>query len=230
MRPSVQKLERTLRDTFAHLLAEDAPQPSKLILAFNELTLEIPANTLSATMQRLHDVPVLSFDALADITAIDYLDYHNKEAAGISKRFAVVYHLLSTVHNRRLRIRVFLDDDKPEIPSVEPIWTSANWMERETYDMFGIRFVGHPDLRRILTDYDFEGYPFRKDFPLEGHLEIHYDEAQRRIVYEPVTIPPRENIPLVHREPQYADEAAMPTTTPTAMPVSPSVPQPPKKD
>ncbi len=227
MRPSIQNLEKTLRDTFAYLLAEDAPQPSKLIFAFNELTLEIPGNTLLAIMRRLHDLPAFSFDALADITAIDYLDYRNKEAAGIHKRFAVVYHLLSTTHNWRLRVRVFLDDDRLEVPSIEPIWTSANWMERETYDMFGIRFAGHPDLRRILTDYDFEGYPFRKDFPLEGHLEVHYDEAQRRIVYEPVTIPPRENIPTVHREPQYADETAMPVP----QSVSPQpVPPPPKKD
>lgn len=222
MKPSISKLEKTLRDTFAHLLAEDIPQPAKLILAFHELTLEIPGNTLRAVMQRLHDAPTLSFDALADVTAIDYLDYQNKEAAGIDKRFAVVYHLLSTAHNWRLRVRVFLDEGKLEIPSVEPIWPSANWMERETYDMFGIHFAGHPDLRRILTDYHFEGYPFRKDFPLEGHLEIRYDEEQKRIVYEPVTIPPRENIPSVHREPQYGDG--------TPMSVPQPVPPSPKKD
>jgi NADH (or F420H2) dehydrogenase, subunit C len=222
MKPSIKKLDATLREVFAPLLADDAPQPSKLILAFDELTLEIPADTLLATMQRLRDWPALAFDALADVTAIDYLDYHNKEEQGIEQRFAVVYHLLSTTHNWRVRVRVFLPDDVLEIPSVEPIWPAANWMERETYDMFGIHFTGHPDPRRILTDYGFEGYPFRKDFPLEGHLEIRYDEELRRIVYEPVTIPPRENIPSRHREPYYADE--------TATPVPQQVPTPPKKD
>ncbi|MDR1529476.1 MAG: NADH-quinone oxidoreductase subunit C [Burkholderiales bacterium] len=207
MKISLKRLDIALRDDFARLFDIDAPQRGDLQHAFNELTLEVPANTLFATMQRLRDLPQFAFDTLVDITGVDYLDHRNKPKTAVS-RFAVVYHLLSTTHNHRLRVRAFLDDDHLEAPSMVPLWQAANWMERETFDMFGFVFTDHPDLRRILTDYHFEGYPFRKDFPLSGHLEIRYDEKQQRIVYESVTIPPRDNVPNVVREPDYADNAA----------------------
>lgn len=124
----------------------------------------------------------------------------------VGRRFAVVYHLLSITHNWRLRVRVFAADDEfPVVPSVIDIWPAANWFEREAFDLYGIVFTGHPDLRRILTDYGFVGHPFRKDFPLSGHVEMRYDPDQQRVIYQPVTIEPRQNVPRIVREENYAD-------------------------
>ena len=128
------------------------------------------------------------------------------EAPSMGRRFAVVYHLLSVTHNRRLRLRVFADDDAfPVVPSVIGVWPAANWFEREAFDLYGIIFTGHPDLRRILTDYGFVGHPFRKDFPLSGNVEMRYDPDQQRVIYQPVTIEPRQNVPRIVREENYAD-------------------------
>jgi len=143
---------------------------------------------------------------LMDLCGVDYVSYGTTDrvAAGRSPRFAVVSHLLSLTHNWRLRVRVFApDDDFPVVASVTPVWNGANWFEREAFDLFGILFEGHDDLRRILTDYGFVGHPFRKDFPLSGYVEMSYDAEQRRVVYQPVTIEPREVTPRIIREENY---------------------------
>jgi NADH-quinone oxidoreductase subunit C len=152
----------------------------------------------------LRDEPVLRFEQLIDLCGVDYSAYGNRGVDG--RRFAVVYHLLSLTHNRRLRVRVYCaDDDFPAMDSVVDVWPSANWFEREAFDLFGIVFPGHPDLRRILTDYGFIGHPFRKDFPLSGYVEMRYDPDQQRVIYQPVSIEPREIVPRVVREEHYAD-------------------------
>ena len=162
-----------------------------------EVTLELPPAQLPAGAQLLRDTPDLAFDILIDVCGVDYSEYAG-DGAGRA-RFAVVYHLLSTVHNRRVRVRCALDDDLPMIASVLDIWPAANWFEREAFDMFGIVFDGHPDLRRILTDYGFIGHPFRKDFPLVGEVEMRYDPEQGRVVYEPVQMDNRITVPRVVR-------------------------------
>jgi NADH-quinone oxidoreductase subunit C len=150
----------------------------------------------------LRDHPDLGFDQLIDLCGVDYSEYDNATWEG--PRFAVVSHLLSVKHNWRLRLRVFApQDDFPLVASVTPIWNSANWFEREAFDLYGILFDGHDDLRRILTDYGFMGHPFRKDFPISGHVEMRYDPEQKRVVYQPVTIDPREITPRVIREENY---------------------------
>ena len=147
---------------------------------------------------------MLKFEQLIDLCGLDYQDYGNGRHDGL--RFAVVYHLLSVSLNHRLRLKVFAADDEfPVVDSVVGIWPSANWFEREAFDLFGIMFSGHPDLRRILTDYGFIGHPFRKDFPLSGFVEVRYDPDQRRVVYQPVSIEPRETVPRVVREAHYGD-------------------------
>jgi len=152
----------------------------------------------------LRDSAALRFAQLSDLCGIDYRDY--AVSGGTEQRFAVVYHLLSNQHNLRLRIRTFCaDDDFPVVDSVVEIWPSANWFEREAFDLFGIMFNGHPDLRRLLTDYGFVGHPFRKDFPVSGNVEMRYDPEQKRVVYQPVTIEPREIVPRVVRDEQYGD-------------------------
>jgi len=172
-----------------------------------EVTVEIPAASLLQTCTALHDEPDLSFGQLIDICGVDYLQYGEKPWPG--PRFAVVYHLLSVEHNRRLRLKVFVDGEPPKVDSVVHIWASANWYERETFDLFGILFVGHPDLRRILTDYGFIGHPFRKDFPLSGNVEMRYDPDKRRVIYEPVQITPRVTVPRVIRhDHRYIDDDA----------------------
>lgn len=171
---------------------------------------------------KLRDDPDLQFNQLIDLCGVDYLTYGYDEWAtdsatseGFTRavvnnpvinnklkmpaRFAVVYHLLSTIFNKRIRIKVFLSDELPRVPSVINIWQSANWYEREAFDLFGIEFTGHPDLRRILTDYGFDGHPFRKDFPLIGHVEMRYDATQEKVIYEPVSIQPRTLVPKVIR-------------------------------
>ena len=166
-----------------------------------EITLVVAAADLRETMLALRDR--LAFEELIDLCGMDYSAYGDGAYEG--PRFAVVYHLLSVAQNRRLRVRVFAPDDEfPVVESVTEIWPAANWYEREAFDLFGIMFTGHPDLRRILTDYGFIGHPFRKDFPLSGHVEMRYDPEQRRVVYQPVTIEPREITPRIIREDTYA--------------------------
>lgn len=175
---------------------------SRITVALGEVTLEVPAECYLHTMQILREHADLKFEQLIDLCGLDYQDYGNGVWDG--SRFAVVVHLLSVTHNRRLRVRVFCtDDDFPVVASVSGIWSSANWYEREAFDLYGVVFEGHEDLRRILTDYGFIGHPFRKDFPLSGYVEMRYDVDRRRVVYEPVSIEPRENTPRIIREPHY---------------------------
>jgi NADH-quinone oxidoreductase subunit C len=175
--------------------------------ALGELTIVIEPADLLSIGQTLRDAPELSFEQLLDLSGLDYLTY--KDGAWNGRRFAVVYHLLSITHNWRLRLRVFAeDDDLPVVDTVTGLWPSANWYEREAFDLFGIVFADHPDLRRILTDYGFVGHPFRKDFPLSGNVEMRYDPDQQRVIYQPVTIEPREIVPRVVREEHYADVAS----------------------
>ncbi len=197
-------------------------------LAVGELTLELPRKHLKKLALSLRDEPEFKFELLVDVCGVDYLSYGVSEwetdsttttgfergvVSGLKEqppefkekaRFAVVYHLLSIAHNHRLRLRVFVDqavdEATPIVDSVVDIWPSANWFEREAFDLFGILFEGHPDLRRILTDYGFIGHPFRKDFPLSGHVEMRYDAALGRVVYEPVDIEPRVLVPKVIRQ------------------------------
>ncbi|MDH5649198.1 MAG: NADH-quinone oxidoreductase subunit C [Gammaproteobacteria bacterium] len=178
---------------------------SNVIDAAGEVTLEINRKYVLNVCRELRDNPMFSCEQLTDICGVDYLDYGKESAAGVKEgpRFAVVYHLLSLKHNYRIRIRVFLDDEMPTVDSVVGIWSSANWYEREAFDMFGILFQDHPDLRRILTDYGFVGHPFRKDFPLSGHVEMRYDPEKQRVVYQPVSIEPRTLVPRVIREEGY---------------------------
>ena len=165
-----------------------------------ELTVVVGAAEMLDTLARLRDTA--GFEQMIDLCGVDYLAYG--DGAWEGKRFAVVYHLLSVAHNIRLRVRIFAEeDDFPALESVTDIWSCANWYEREAFDLFGIVFTGHPDLRRILTDYGFVGNPFRKDFPLSGHVEMRYDPEQRRVVYQPVSIEPREVTPRVIREENY---------------------------
>ncbi len=173
-------------------------------IRLGELTAQIKADSLAQAMQILRDNPDLRFAQLIDLCGMDYSDY--KDGAWEGPRFAVVYHLLSIAHNARLRVRVFCaDDGLPMVKSVSGIWPSANWFEREAFDLFGIVFEDHPDLRRILTDYGFVGHPFRKDFPLSGHVEMRYDPVQQRVIYQPVSIEPREITPRIVREAHYGE-------------------------
>lgn len=167
-----------------------------------EVTLEVAAADYLAVMQTLRDAPEARFEQLIDLCGMDYSTYGDGRWEGA--RFAAVAHLLSVSLNQRLRVRVFCpEDDFPLLDSVTTLWSSANWYEREAFDLYGIVFEGHNDLRRILTDYGFIGHPFRKDFPLSGHVEMRYDAERQRVVYEPVTIEPREVTPRVIREDNY---------------------------
>lgn len=206
----------------------------------DELTLECDASQLLAVATTLRDHAELGFDVLVDLAGVDYLEYGKSEWKTISatcsgfsrgvnrggsvdgatagRRFAVVSHLLSVRRNRRLRLRAFCaDNDEPMIDSLVGVWASANWFEREAFDLFGILFKGHPDLRRLLTDYGFIGHPFRKDFPLIGNVEVRYDPQKQRVVYEPVSIEPRTLVPRVIRHDNRYDPALI-ETTPTAAP------------
>jgi NADH-quinone oxidoreductase subunit C len=175
-----------------------------LVRVGNELTMVIEPADLLDVGRTLRDAPDLRFEQLIDLCGVDYLTY--KEGVREGHRFAVVYHLLSIAHNWRLRLRAFADDDElPVVDSVTELWPAANWYEREAFDLLGVVFTGHPDLRRILTDYGFVGHPFRKDFPLSGNVEMRYDPDQQRVIYQPVTIEPREIVPRVLREENYAD-------------------------
>ena len=173
----------------------------------NQLTLVVRAEDHHAACMMLRDAPELRFQQATDLCGVDYSTYGDRPRGEQSRRFAAVLHLLSVEHNWRLRLRVFCpDDDFPMLDSVIDVWPSVNWYEREAFDLFGIIFSGHPDLRRILTDYGFIGHPFRKDFPISGHVEMRYDPEKRRVVYEPVTIEPREVTPRVVREEHYGGD------------------------
>lgn len=188
-----------LRDTLAQVLGE---RVSSVGLERGEVTVTVAAGHYLDVMQTLRDAPACRFEQLIDLCGMDYSAYGDGRWEG--QRFAVVAHLLSVSLNQRVRVRVFCaDDDFPVVASVNGLWNSANWYEREAFDLFGIVFEGHDDLRRILTDYGFIGHPFRKDFPLSGHVEMRYDAERGRVVYEPVTIEPREITPRVIREDNY---------------------------
>jgi NADH-quinone oxidoreductase subunit C len=175
---------------------------SRLHEALGELTLVVRSEDYLEVAKTLRDESSLGFDQLMDLCGVDYSEYDNSTWEG--PRFAAVSHLLSVKHNWRLRLRVFAPVDHfPLVASVTPIWNSANWFEREAFDLFGILFDGHDDLRRILTDYGFIGHPFRKDFPISGNVEMRYDPEQKRVIYQPVTIDPREVTPRVIREESY---------------------------
>ncbi|WP_018077368.1 NADH-quinone oxidoreductase subunit C [Thiobacillus denitrificans] len=167
-----------------------------------ELTLIVKPQAYASAMLALRDHPDCRFEQLIDLCGMDYSDYG--DGAWDGARFAVVTHLLSVANNRRVRVRVFCpDDDLPVVASMVDIWPAANWFEREAFDLYGIVFEGHPDLRRILTDYGFIGHPFRKDFPLSGNVEMRYDPTQQRVIYQPVSIEPREIVPRIVRDESY---------------------------
>jgi len=171
-------------------------------VARGEVTVVVPSSEYLEAAYTLRDDERLRFEQMIDLCGVDYLDYGNGTREGA--RFAVVLHLLSVTHNWRLRVRTFCPDDAlPLAASVTPVWSAAGWFEREAFDLYGIVFEGHADLRRILTDYGFVGHPFRKDFPISGHVEMRYDPEQRRVIYQPVTIEPREIVPRVIREEGY---------------------------
>ena len=175
---------------------------SKVVLALGEITVEcLPEHYLNI-MTTLRDHADLHFESLVDLCGVDYSTYKNEPWEG--KRFAVVSQLVSVKNNQRIRVRVWADDDDfPVVDSVTEIYNSADWYEREAFDLYGILFNNHPDLRRILTDYGFVGHPFRKDFPISGYVEMRYDEAEKRVIYQPVTIEPREITPRIVREENY---------------------------
>ena len=177
-------------------------QASQVILALGEMTVEcVPEHYLNV-MTTLRDHADLHFESLVDLCGVDYSTYKNEPWEG--KRFAVVSQLVSIKNNQRIRVRVWVqDDDFPVVDSVTEIYNSADWYEREAFDLYGILFNKHPDLRRILTDYGFVGHPFRKDFPISGYVEMRYDETEKRVVYQPVTIEPREITPRIVREENY---------------------------
>jgi NADH-quinone oxidoreductase subunit C len=194
MTTKIEALELALKNA----LGEGAA----ITVALGEVTVVVKAKDYLASMQKLRDDPALRFQELVDLCGVDYSSYGEGTWDGL--RFAAVSHLLSIEHNWRVRVRVFCpDDDMPLVDTITGIWRNANWFEREAFDLFGILFEGHGDLRRILTDYGFIGHPFRKDFPISGYVEMRYDPEQKRVIYQPVTIEPRENIPRVIREETY---------------------------
>lgn len=197
----------TRLETLEKNLLERLGNTFPMTMKYGEITLEIPAEQWVKVCTNLRDDPALAFDIAVDLAGIDYSTYGlpgNGSKSSFPARFAVAVHLLSTKHNWRLCVRAFApDDDMPMLPSIASIWPSLGWFEREAFDMFGIIFEGHPDLRRILTDYGFIGHPFRKDFPLSGYVEMRYDEESQRVIYQPVTIEPREITPRVIREEGY---------------------------
>ncbi len=188
-----------LKDTLTLALGDKIKSIS---LALGEVTVTVKASEYLAAMQLLRDAPECKFEQLIDICGVDYSAYRDSEWEG--PRYCAVSHLLSVSLNQRVRVKVFCpEDDFPVLPSVMHLWSSANWFEREAFDLYGIVFEGHEDLRRILTDYGFIGHPFRKDFPLSGHVEMRYDQDLKRVVYQPVTIEPREVTPRIIREENY---------------------------
>lgn len=188
-------------DSLKKLLSESLPsQVQSLVEDRGELTLVVSYDSYHKVCEWLHENDFCSFDTMIDLCGVDYLHFPTK----MPKRFSVVLHLLSVGKNCRLRVRTFCpDDSRPLLSSVTDIWPCANWLEREAFDLFGIIFTGHPDLRRILTDYGFAGHPFRKDFPVSGYLELSYDNEAKRLSYLPVSIEPRINVPRIIREDNY---------------------------
>ena len=198
------KLETLSQNLQIHL----GERLKSLKVALGEITVEISEADYLEVMKTLRDTPALGFEELIDLCAVDYQGYADgrENVPGAGRRFAVVVHLLSVANNWRLRVRTFAEDNGfPSVASLVNIWSAANWFEREAFDLFGIVFPGHPDLRRILTDYGFVGHPFRKDFPVSGYVEMRYDPEEGRVIYQPVTIEPRENTPRIVREENYGD-------------------------
>ena len=192
MTNSVEILLKEIKSTFGK-------EVSHTFIEHNELTIEVKIDDLLATLKTLKQHKAFQFKQLIDLCGVDYKDYG--EGAWIKPRFALVYHFLSIEHNHRIRVRTFSKEDNfPLFPSVIDLWPAANWYEREAFDLFGFMFTDHPDLRRILTDYGFVGYPFRKDFPMIGKVEMRYDDVQKRVVYKPVSIEERNNVPRIIRE------------------------------
>ncbi|ATE60287.1 NADH-quinone oxidoreductase subunit C [Thauera sinica] len=197
MSPKLERLIQALKDVFGESL-------QSLTADRGEITIEVAAADYLRVARTLRDHADLHFEQLMDISGVDFSTYGNGAWSG--RRFASCAHLLSVRHNWRVRLRVFAESDEfPVLDSVVDIWPSANWYERESFDLYGIMYSGHPDLRRILTDYGFVGHPFRKDFPISGYVEMRYDPEQGRVVYQPVTIEPRENTPRIVREESYGD-------------------------
>ena len=210
MSVKLDQLESTLRATLGAKL-------TSVTQALGELTIVVPPADYLAAALALRDTPALGFELLIDLCGVDYSAYGDGAWAG--QRFAVVLHLLSLKHNWRLRVRSFAAEDGfPVVDSVTPVWPGANWFEREAFDLSGIMFNGHDDLRRILTDYGFIGHPFRKDFPLSGNVEMRYDPDQKRVIYQPVSIEPREIVPRIIREETYAGRAMIPPSPPPPAP------------
>ncbi len=219
------------REQFTEGLTAHFPHALKAVpSSCGELTFEVESTALLEVCRALRDEERWCFEQLIDVAGIDYLDYgrsewnaqsatsqgfsrgviagSGNEGEGPKRRFAAVYHLLSVTHNRRLRLRAFCEGiEPPMLDSVVSVWSSADWFEREAFDLFGILFRGHPDLRRLLTDYGFVGHPFRKDFPLIGNVEVRYDPTERRVIYEPVQIEPRTLVPRVIRSDNRYDPA-----------------------
>ena len=188
-----------LKETLVQALGD---RVRKVVVRLGEVTLEVAAADYVEAAQILRHAPGCQFEQLIDLCGVDYSEY--RESIWEGSRYCVVLHLLSLSLNQRVRVKVFApDDDFPVVDSVNAIWNAANWLEREAFDLYGIVFEGHEDLRRILTDYGFIGHPFRKDFPLMGHVEMRYDAEQQRVVYQPVTIEPREITPRIIREDNY---------------------------
>jgi len=197
MSAKLERLSQSLKDVLGASL-------QSLVVDRGEVTIEVAASEYASVAQTLRDHADLRFEELIDLSGLDYSAYGQGDWQG--KRFAVAVHLLSITHNWRVRLRTFADDDAfPVLESLVGTWPGANWYEREAFDLYGILFAGHPDLRRILTDYGFVGHPFRKDFPVSGYVEMRYDPEQGRVVYQPVTIEPRENTPRIVREENYGD-------------------------
>jgi NADH-quinone oxidoreductase subunit C len=201
----------TRLETLKNLLQTQLPQGCSLKDALGELTLDVPAGQWVDICTALRDTPALSFELCVDLCGVDYATYGEPAAQvpppRFPQRYAVVLHLLSVAHNWRLRVRTWVQNDEfPVMDSLVNVWPSVNWFEREAFDLFGIVFEGHPDLRRILTDYGFIGHPFRKDFPLSGNVEMRYDTEQKRVIYQPVSIEPREITPRIVREAGYGVE------------------------
>ena len=190
---------QVLRDTIAAALGDSA-RDVRLVL--DEVVATVPAARYLEAMQTLRDAPDCGFEQMMDLCGMDCSTYGDREQEGL--RYCVVVHLLSVRLNQRVRVKVYCpEDDFPVVDSITDLWNAAEWYEREAFDLYGIVFEGHNDLRRILTDYGFIGHPFRKDFPLSGHVEMRYDADQRRVIYEPVTIEPREITPRIIREDNY---------------------------
>jgi NADH-quinone oxidoreductase subunit C len=196
---AVSPAPETVRDAVAAALGDQA---RRIDLQHGEITVIVAAQDYLQACRTLRDAPGCQFEQLIDVCGVDYSEYRMGEWDGL--RYAVVVHLLSVSLNQRVRVRVFApDDDLPVVDSVTGLWASANWFEREAFDLYGIVFEGHSDLRRILTDYGFIGHPFRKDFPVSGHVEMIYDAERKRVVYQPVSIEPREITPRIIREEKY---------------------------